>query len=207
MDAAEYWEDNWANRYTDKGADPSLFVKKIVPVLKKYNIKNILDFGSGKGRDSFFLHKLGYQMTALDISPSALVHVAAIEPAIKCICADIEDYDLGENKYDAVLSNLSLHYWDDADTKKIAAKLKRTLKPGGVLCITCKSTNDKFFGEGTQIGENIFKEEHIRHFFSMEYMREILKDCEIISLIENVVEEPHYSSYTAIEAIARKEGK
>lgn len=204
MDLSEYWENNWKNRYTENGQIPSLFVRKIYSFLEFEEIKNILDLGCGKGRDSLFLAARGYNVTALDISETALEHIKSINPKIQTVCSDISKYKFPKKKFDLVLANLSLHYWDDRILKRLVKDVFNSLTDDGLFCISCKSLNDKSFGKGTKISKYIYKNEHPIRYFDKEFMGKLLKQFKVITIAETTVDEPHYGSYTMIEAIARQ---
>lgn len=203
----EYWEEKWAKQFSEDGLVPSTLVVKMYERLKDKPIKTVLDLGAGKGRDSFWLAARGYRVTALDISPSALQYIKDTCPNIQTICSDIADFDGGAAGYDWVLANLSLHYWDDAVTRMIVKQIYRTLNPGGWLSIRCKSVNDPECGQGVKIGDNIYYHGHMRHFFTPQYMKELLQCFEVVCLEECMIEEKHYGRYTAVEALAVKTDK
>ena len=77
------------------------------------------------------------QYDLYDVSPSALEqarHDAAavgVSDKITCICEDIDDLDLGVERYDLVTFIASLHHMNDLEG--ILGKCKIALKPGGLL--------------------------------------------------------------------------
>jgi len=102
-----------------------------------------------------------------------------------------------------VYAHLSIHYFDDKTTRAIIEEIDRILKPGGVLCIKCKSVDDPLFGLGEEVGTNMFFKEYIRHFFSKEYMAEIISSFEILEIEKS--SHDYWSRPSAfIEAIALK---
>ena len=148
----------------------------------------------------------GYKVTALDISPSALAHIRRQNPEIETVCGDIAGFDGGRRRYDWVLADLSLHYWDDAKTRAIVAEIYKTLNPGGCFSVACKSVSDFEYGQGTEVGPDIFEHGHVRHFFRLEYLRELLQSFEIAKINECERNERHYGRYRAAEAVAFKPG-
>lgn len=202
-DLDDYWEECWARLFTEDGKVPSRFVQKVCSFLEGKGITQVLDLGSGNGRDAFYLAARGYEVTALDISSAALAHIKEKAPQIKCIRGDIAAYNYPVQAYDMVLSNLSLHYWDDETTRRIIAQIARSLKPGGYFCLACKSTKDPSCGAGEKIAENIYRQGYVRHFFDKDYMAAILQGFEIIEMEESKISEKHYGNYVAVSAIAR----
>lgn len=206
MDIQDYWDDNWANKYTEDGKLPSNFVVEVVKFIKALKIKNVLDLGAGKGRDTAYFASAGYEVTALDISESALEYIKEQNLCIQTVCANIADYTLPKKSYDLVFANLSLHYFDDTKTQDIFKKIEKSLTKNGLFCLACKSTDDFEYGKGVEIAENVFEYGHIRHFFSIEYTDKILQKCgfEVLMLEKHDITEPHYGKYSSIRAIARK---
>lgn len=105
-------------------------------------------------------------------------------PEIETVCGDIAGFDGGRRRYDWVLADLSLHYWDDAKTRAIVAEIYKTLNSGGCFSVACKSVSDFEYGQGTEVGPDIFEHGHVRHFFRLEYLRELLQSFEIAKINE-----------------------
>lgn len=201
-----YWEDKWVNKFTEDGAVPGGFVAETEAYLRCRGFKTVLDLGAGKGRGSLWLAARGYKVTALDISPSALAHIRRQNPEIETVCGDIAGFDGDCRRYDWVLADLSLHYWDDAKTRAIVAEIYKTLNPGGCFSVACKSVSDFEYGQGTEVGPDIFEHGHVRHFFRLEYLRELLQSFEIAKINECERNERHYGRYRVAEAVAFKPG-
>lgn len=204
-DVKDYWDDKWANRFEDRGNVPSETVKKVHEHIKDKKVLKVLDLGCGAGRDSYYLFNQGYKVTALDISKEALKFLQQKTHDIEFICMDIKDFAFPKNKYDMVFANLSLHYFDRETTQRIIEDIKNSIKDNGYFFIRCKSTKDPQFGDGEKIAHNTFKKDHIRHFFDEEYLRELLKDFNIIYLEES--EDFYYSPSAFIEALAIKKAE
>ena len=48
-----------------------------------------------------------------------------------------------------------------------------------------KSIHDSLYGKGRKVEDNVFVKNHIRHFFSKEYMKEKLEKFNIIKVRKN----------------------
>ncbi len=200
----DYWEDKWVNKFTEDGAEPGGFVVETEAFLRRRGLRTVLDLGSGKGRGSLWLSAKGYEVTALDISPSALAYIHSLNPRVKTICTDIAAFKGSGLCFDWVLADLSLHYWDDTTTRMIIAEIYKALVPGGCFSIACKSVADFEYGQGRKIAADTFEHGHIRHFFSLDYMRELLREFEIEKTAETERREKHYGHYRTVEAVAFK---
>ena len=99
-------------------------------------------------------------------------------------------FGFDDNSFDVIFANLSLHYFTDKVTKRIFREISRVIKSNGILCICCKSTKDPLYGEGKELEKDIYvRDNHIRHFFSEEYLKDLIKnEFEIIKLWSGMTE-------------------
>jgi SAM-dependent methyltransferase len=192
----DYWEDKPdISRYNVK----SRFAVKCCKYIKSLDIGiDLLDIGAGLGRDSFYFDRLGYNVTASDISMIAEKKFC-LNKNIKFVRGDIRNINFGDKKFDIIYSRLGLHYFNDKETTFIFDKIYDLLKPEGCFFIMNKSTDDRSYGEGLEIEEDMFASNDTKHFFSKEYMKEKLHKFEIIDIKKTWSEGSKF-----IEAIAQK---
>ena len=93
-----------------------------------------LDFGMGMGRNAQYLASLGWDVTGVDISGTAVRKVGEAAAAkglkVKAIRADLREWDLGENRWDLIVAaNMHTLLVEQAD------RIIRALKPGGLLVV------------------------------------------------------------------------
>lgn len=132
----KYGPDKWDERYGVEeyvyGKEPNLFLKQNVNVIPKGNVLCVAD---GEGRNGVWLAKQGYSVTSIDFSPNAIEKISSLAKgnnvSIKTICADLLNYDFGNNKYDGIISIFS-HFKID-DTNELHHKYFSALKPNGVF--------------------------------------------------------------------------
>lgn len=116
------------------------WVKYIQDILAQYNLKPemVLDLGCGTGNVAIPMARLGYQVTALDLSTDMLAVAEQKSRTdglnIKFIHQDMRQIDLPAN-YDLVVSMCdSLNYLlEDADLKNVFTKIYELLNPGGLF--------------------------------------------------------------------------
>lgn len=93
-----------------------------------------LDIAMGEGRNAVFAASLGYEVTGIDISEAAAENSLKLAKErhvdLNAITADLDDFELGENKYDLILC----FYFLD---RRLFPKIKAALKPGG--CFLCET--------------------------------------------------------------------
>lgn len=200
MNTAAYWNNYWQKR-KDYGVND--FAKKAYDLIKTKDLKTLLDLGCGNGNDAIYFTSKGLKVTAMDIAENEIEKLKIKHKKIEGVAGKIEELNFKENSFDIVYAHLSLHYFDDKTTQRIFNKIYEILRKNGLFFIKCKSIKDPLFGQGEKIEENVYKKEHIRHFFTKEYMAEKLKKFKIISLKETAAVYDDYKS-EFIEAIAEK---
>jgi len=174
--------------------------------------ERLLDLGSGRGEDSLHFAKPGCSVTAVDIADMNVEHLKEAAKRAKLKNISVIKYDLSAKfpfdgaTFDAVCAHLALHYFDDETTKKIFADVLRVLVPGGWFFVKCKSIDDGLYGQGKKIAKDMYLREHMRHFFSEEYMRECLLGFEIVSLKKSSSQYDDLRS-DFVEAMAKKSNK
>lgn len=99
-----------------------------------------LDLGTGTGSKAIELTKRGFDVTAIDISPTAIKHSEAKarkeQVKIKFIVTDVTDLSiLGNQKFDLILDWGCLHHIPQNKQKKYISGVKKLCKSGGHLIL------------------------------------------------------------------------
>ncbi|MFF9349249.1 class I SAM-dependent methyltransferase [Streptomyces sp. NPDC014734] len=96
----------------------------------------VLDVGSGTGRPTAStLAEAGHIVLGVDVSPVMVELAASQVPDASFVCADIRELTLEEGGFDAVCAYFSLLQMGRDDQERLLRKLRRLLKPGGVLAV------------------------------------------------------------------------
>ena len=206
MAQKDFWEAAWEKK---KIKHPNKFARECYAQIRDKNFETLLDLGCGDGRDAAYFARKGFKVTAVDFSESGIRHLkqrikegklSNITPLLK----DIKKIKFKE-KFDVIYAHLSLQYFDDARTTQIFNELFKILKKDGLIFIKCKSIEDDRYGVGKKVGEDTYlKGDHLRHFFTKEYMKEKLEPFKILRLRKTSSVYHQYKS-SFIEAIARKQ--
>ena len=69
---SQYWEKNFQSKPEMFGLEPSKAAVNALKSFKEKNIKKIVEFGAGLGRDTLFFAKNSINVEALDYSPTAI---------------------------------------------------------------------------------------------------------------------------------------
>lgn len=183
----KYWNEKWrANIFDQNQANP-FAVKALKYIKNHYQEKSfsLLDLGSGNGKDSLFFANHGAKVFALDISEQALSAIKVKNPSIRTESQNLEHLNLSENSFDVIYAHLSLHYFNSDKTVEIFNTVKTALKPGGIFFVKVKSTKDWQYGEGKYIAPDIFHEGHTRHFFTVDKLKTMLSNFNIVEITES----------------------
>ncbi|MTV47712.1 methyltransferase domain-containing protein [Heliobacillus mobilis] len=97
---------------------------------------SILDAGSGSGRDSLYFMNKGYQVTAIDASPTLVKMSSALTGMdVKLIRFDEIEF---EEEFDGIWACASLLHVPRQELSTVLLKLAMALKPSGVLYASFK---------------------------------------------------------------------
>jgi tellurite methyltransferase len=142
----------WDSRYLQRlgGSDPS-------PILKKHwhlsSCGNALDIACGNGKNSIFLAAKGFVVDAVDISTVAANHLAGRNPNINVICADLDTWNIPQNRYALIVN---IRFLD----RRLFPLIQDGLITGGVLIF-------ESFIDGKKDGYCLVKNELLRAFQSL----------------------------------------
>ncbi len=100
------WDDRYGNQGYYYGSQPNDFLKEHLDSIPKGG--RVLCIAEGEGRNAVYLAGLGYLVTAVDGSAVGLAKLSALATergvSVDSVCADLADYDMGTQKWDAIIS-------------------------------------------------------------------------------------------------------
>lgn len=172
------------------------WIPGLLPFLLTAGARRVLDVGCGTGGDAVSLAKIDFQVTAMDYSEVALARARA-KATEAGVVVDLRQGDMAlhlpfaDEDFDAVMSNVALHMFDDQTTRRIIGEMRRVVKPAGLLLLHVNSTEDMHYRE-QRLGRrriqtlepNFYREANgqTMHFFSEEYCRDVLADWVMLDL-------------------------
>ena len=182
------WFKDWFNTeyyhilYSDRDfLEAEIFISK----LSQYNAlapnSTIIDLACGKGRHSYYLHQLGYQVLGVDLSEES-IDFASQEYTQEHLNFSVHDMrnelypTICSHKVEAVYNLFtSFGYFDDeADDKKVFASVGNVLKNGGVFILDF--LNEQWV-QNTLIPEAIIQKEGIEFHISKRIENQnVIKD-------------------------------
>ncbi len=182
------WTQRWDDRYSSEefayGVEPNAYLKQ---QLEKLRPGAILFPAEGEGRNAVFAAKLGWQVSAFDISAEgrkkALRLAEANNVKIDYLVSDLSGLTYVPEQFD-VIALIFAHF--PAEMKSAAHKtLEKFLKPGGVVIFEAFS---KRHLEYLAVNEKVGGPKDINQLFSLDEIKADFPNYEIIELAETEVE-------------------
>jgi ubiquinone/menaquinone biosynthesis C-methylase UbiE len=134
-----FWDSRYAEQEYAYGIKPNDFLSENINRIKPGS--EILCLAEGEGRNAVFLAERGHEITAIDYSESGLkkLNSLAKEKGVKIetICADLNEYTLEDNKWDAIICIFG-HFPSEL-REKIFSKIYPALKKDGLFLLEAYS--------------------------------------------------------------------
>jgi SAM-dependent methyltransferase len=136
-----------------------------LPTLAAIGARELLELGSGQGRDTLYFAAAGLHVTALDFTTAgvetvtAKAEAAGLSQAVVARRHDVrEPLPFADESFDACYSHmLFCMALDEAQLTALAREIHRTLRPSGLCVYTARTTSDPDFGKGKEIGESMYE--------------------------------------------------
>ncbi len=141
------WDERYSADEYVYGTEPNEFLAAEFGNIPK---GKILSIAEGEGRNAVFLAKQGYEVTAVDGSAVGLKKAKALADAngvaIEFIHADLAEFDLGEEKWDGIVSIFVP--LPSAVRQQLYSKLEKALKPNRVFLVEAYRPDQIKYGTG-----------------------------------------------------------
>lgn len=194
------WDERYSAEEYAYGTTPNEFLVEKVSCIPK---GKVLSLAEGEGRNAVFLAKQGYAVTAVDGSVVGLNKAGKLaeenDVLVEFIHADLADYDLGENKWDGIVS--IFFPLPSSLRKELYKKVIAGLKRGGVFLLEAYTPDQLRHGTGGGNSVDVMQSEaSLRHELAG------LKFKHLVELEREVIEGVyHTGTGSVVQAIATKE--
>jgi SAM-dependent methyltransferase len=147
---------HWNNLYANEASVGSLpwYNKDLDDDLREYlsTMKitkgRFLDLGTGPATQAIELSKLGFQVTATDISENAIARAKRMSNGIEFIVDDIHGSKLKDNSFDCIFDRGCFHVLEPSSRQRYVNQVNRLLRAGGLLFLKTFSTKEPSRGGG-----------------------------------------------------------
>ncbi len=167
----KYWDHYYTKFGKDKGISlHSSFSEFCVEKFFLNKKLNIVEIGSGNGRDAIYFAHHNHKVYAIDQSVTAIEieksHISDdISRNLIPIASDFIKTNFSFNDaIDVFYSRFTLHAISKKDEDILLPKIYNSLVNGGLFCIEVRTVNDPLFGKGEYCDKNTFLIDHRRRF-------------------------------------------
>jgi 2-polyprenyl-3-methyl-5-hydroxy-6-metoxy-1,4-benzoquinol methylase len=161
--------------------------------LKAEGLRKVCDLGCGVGRHTVFLAEQGFHVTASDVSDSAIAHTRSrlrdhgVDADLHQM--DMLDWKFSEHAFDSLIAFNVVYHATRSQVEAVLEAIERSLRPGGLIFITFKSTLDSECGQGRKLAPFTYAptsgvEEGVPHYYVDEAeAKRLLSRYELVSLV------------------------
>jgi SAM-dependent methyltransferase len=153
----------------------------------------LLELGCGTGRDTATLVRAGHRVVALDLSLASIALAKLRAPKAKFHRQDLRrPFPVGPAGAAVVIASLSLHYFPWPETVELVERIRRSLRPNGLLLCRLNSTKDRHFGAigHESIAENFYLVRGApKRFFDLKSIHDLFAaGWNVLSVQESVID-------------------
>lgn len=172
---------NWDERYKtgELPWDSNIRSRELARVLEERKIapSRAVELGSGTGTNSVFLAERGFDITALDVSPTAIemaqkrAEAAGVE--VEFFTADLADLKLDLKPFDFIFDRGCFHCVRRENLNGFRETLKKLSKPGTRYLVLTGNANEQNEHEGPpRLHEHEIRQD-LEDLFEIEFIREM----------------------------------
>ena len=187
-----HWDSTYAGTDDFFGKEPSELAVSALGTLKDNGAKDVLELGCGQGRDSYFLCRNGFSVTALDYSETGVCQMkeraAASGVGMNLLVHDArEPLPFPDGSFDAVFSHMffTMELSED-EVARILGECRRVLRPGGLNIYSVRNDHDPHYGKFEQRGKDMWKNPmgFVVHFFDEGTIRRLSTGYDLLWIKE-----------------------
>lgn len=184
--AASVWDTRFRSILAAGEPDrSSQWMEPFLPLLNERGCRRIFDLGCGTGYDALALARRGFQAEGMDFAQVAIDQARRLADD-EGLAVEFRQGDVGvplpfeDGAFDAVVSNLVLHSFDDIALRRIVGEVHRCLGPRGLFLFHANSMEDlerrlAFQPPERRLGPRsyVLSGGQTMHFFSRDYCEEL----------------------------------
>lgn len=163
--AHQAWDRRWGEPTTRASwKEPERTVTELVPALVARGVQRVLDVGTGIGRHALAFARAGFEVIAIDASPTGLAELRREADAqglqVDTRLAPFTSLPIDDDSIDHVLAWNVLYHGDAEVARAAFSECSRVLHPGGTAQLTMLSKRHRAFGIGREVRPDTFVDDH-----------------------------------------------
>lgn len=179
------YKEAWEEEYRKKGR---IWSGQTDSLPKLSPGSHVLELGCGNGKTLSAMLKTDWQVTAIDISPSAVglcqELVMDVNDRFTVFVGDAEELTLPDNFFDAVFAYHVIGHAVLEGRTKMASEIRRVLKKDGKLFIRVFTIRDMRAGTGEKLEKDTYFRGNgiITHYFEEEELSGLFSGFKIVQI-------------------------
>jgi SAM-dependent methyltransferase len=126
-----FWNKIYESGNPAWGKSPATVLSKF---LEHFNGDSVLDLGCGEGRNSLFLASVGYKVTGIDISETAISIAKKKKSTANFLCASLIEDTWPDNTYDIIIDFGLFHFIPYEYRQSYIKNIYNHLNTNGIYC-------------------------------------------------------------------------
>lgn len=159
--AHRLWDDWWADDGLRSGwSDAEPAVLATVEALRARDARRVLDVGAGVGRHALAFARSGFEVFAVDASPTGLGVLTGVAAAdrltVGCAISAFRSLPFADAGVDHIVAWNVLYHGDGSIVRDAFRECRRVLREGGTFALTMLSTRHRAYGIGDEVRLDTF---------------------------------------------------
>lgn len=157
----EFWESNFKQKQAMWGLKPADSAVETAHFFSKHNLKKILIPGFGYGRNAKVFLDLGFDVTGIEISKTAIeLAKKYFGQSMRIYHGTVSAMPFDSEMYDGIFSYALIHLLNKTERARFIKDCYDQLRPGGYLVFIAISKNTAAYGQGQEVSKNTFLTPH-----------------------------------------------
>lgn len=154
----EFWETSFKDKQEMWGWEPADSAVVTLELFKKYGLSKILIPGFGYGRNAKIFTDVGFKVTGIEISETAVdIAKKHFGESVKIYHGSVDAMPFDAESYDGIFSYSLIHLLNADERIKLIGDCFNQLKPIAYMVFVSISKMDFRYGQGKEIGKDTFE--------------------------------------------------
>lgn len=203
-----FWDQVYEINDNIWGASADAMLREYHHIIPK---GNVMDLGTGEGRNALFFAKMGYNVEANDVSPKAIdrclenANRAGLENCSFTV-ADLKNIELEPEKYSLIICSSVLQFFTLPERLKIVSEIKKGLAKGGFVYLNAFTTGDSSYKmyleaeiEMPEEATFLFTEnDQVIHYFTRDEVETLFEELQHVAISDGKYLDESHGGHTGL---------